>query len=126
MNTPEVIEALEPGQVFVFGSNAAGAHEGGAARVAFEKFGAVWGQGEGLQGASYAIPTMGGDDEFHRAVRDFHVFAMHRPDLTFLVTKVGCGIAGYTVAEVAPYFDAMPANVILPTEFEAEIAENWS
>lgn len=120
MNTPEFIAALEPGQVFVFGSNAAGHHAGGAARVALDKFGAVWEQGEGLQGDSYAIPTMGSQQEFADAVTRFLAFAVEHPELLFLVTKVGTGIAGWPVSVVAPMFAGSPSNVVLPVEFEVQ------
>lgn len=120
MNTPDQIDALDPGQVFVFGSNAAGHHAGGAARVALDRFGAVRGQGEGLQGDSYAIPTMGSRQEFTGAVTGFLAFAVEHPELLFLVTKVGTGIAGWPVSVVAPMFAGSPANVVLPVEFEVQ------
>lgn len=117
--TPSRITALAPGEIFVFGSNICGAHMGGAARVAMEKFGAVWGVGEGLRGQSYALPTM---EDFHNigpAVQRFTAFARVHPELRFLVTAVGCGIAGYTPEEIAPLFkeaSALP-NVCLPESF---------
>ena len=118
--TPERIDALAPGQVFVFGSNLAGQHAGGAARTAVRKFGAVWGQGVGLQGQSYAIPTMqGGVDTIRPYVDEFIEFAAMHPEMTFLVTPIGCGIAGFTPAEIAPLFSravALP-NVWLPKRF---------
>ena len=95
--TPERITELGENEVFVFGSNLAGAHGGGAALLAYRKFGAIWGQGVGLQGQSYGIPTMhGGVDAIKPYVDEFIEFAKTRPDLTFLVTRVGCGIAGFT------------------------------
>ena len=118
--TPNRITDLEDGQVFVFGSNAAGNHDGGAARFALERFGAVYGQGRGLQGRSYAIPTMSGSlQEIAQEVKEFILFADQHPELTFLVTRVGCGIAGYSDAEIAPLFAgaySLP-NVYLPAEF---------
>ena len=118
--TPDRVDHLEDGQIFVFGSNEAGMHDGGAARVALEKFGAVYGQGRGLQGRSYAIPTMSGSLEaIAREVNEFIQFADSHPELTFLVTRIGCGIAGYTDAEIAPLFAraySLP-NVYLPAEF---------
>jgi len=123
VSTPEIIESLEPGQVFVFGSNAQGLHAGGAARVAHEKFGAIWGEGEGLHGDSYALPTMEGPDAFRRAVARFLRYAATRPDLTFLVTPVGCGIAGYSPNHVAPWFRGAPSNVTLPAVFETALKE---
>lgn len=116
-----MIESLEPGQVFVFGSNAAGMHAGGAARIAVERFGAIWGQGEGLQGDSYAIPTMGTLNELFDAVQRFLAFAALAPGLTFLVTPIGTGIAGHSVDDVAPMFLDTPANVELPAAFAASV-----
>lgn len=119
MNTPEVIDRLEAEQVFVFGSNSAGLHGGGAARVAFEKFGAIWGQGHGHHGQSYAIDTMSGLNVLRDEVLTFIDYAHSHPGLTFLVTPVGCGIAGHTPDEVAPLFKDAPPNVILPKPFTA-------
>jgi len=113
-STPDRIVALEPDEIFVFGSNAAGAHGGGAARLAYEKFGAVWGEGEGLFGQSYALPTMGGMDEIRTSAANLGACAAAHPELTFLLTKVACGIAGYSEAEIAPLFADMPANVVKP------------
>ena len=118
--TPEDIRELGPGEVFVFGSNLSGMHGGGAARVAYEKFGAVWGQGTGLQGRSYGIPTMqGGVETIRPYVNEFIGFARQHPKLTFLVTRIGCGIAGFRDEEIAPLFKdaAGMANVILPRTF---------
>lgn len=123
MNTPENITSLPSNNVFVFGSNTAGFHAGGAAAVAVERFGAVWGQGEGLQGQSYAIPTMEGLHELQAAVDRFLEFATFNPLTTFWVTKIGTGIAGHTVEEVAPFFTGAPSNVILPAEFEVGAPE---
>lgn len=118
--TPERISQLKPNEIFVFGSNLAGAHGGGAARLAYDRFGAVWGQGVGLQGQSYGIPTMhGGVDVIKPYVDEFIAFAKQHPEMTFFVTKIGCGIAGFTTEEIAPLFaDALEVeNVILPREF---------
>ena len=122
--TPEIISELKDNEIFVFGSNLAGAHGGGAARAAFNKFGAVWGQGVGLQGQSYAIPTMhGGPEKIKPYVDEFVVFAKNHREYTFLVTKIGCGIAGFAIEEIAPLFaDAVDVeNIILPVEFESVI-----
>ena len=121
--TPDHIRNLEPGQIFVFGSNAAGMHGGGAARTAVEKFGAVMGQGEGLQGQSYAIPTMEGLEETRNAVQRFIQFADSHREMKFLVTRIGCGIAGYTPRQIAPMFvDAIYLNnIYLPEDFWREI-----
>ena len=115
--TPECITDLAENEVFVFGSNLAGAHGGGAALLAYRKFGAVWGQGVGLQGQSYGIPTMhGGVDAIKPYVDEFIEFAKTRPDLTFLVTRVGCGIAGFTNEEISPLFAKAHEveNIVLP------------
>ena len=115
--TPERIEHLEPHEIFVFGSNLAGAHGGGAAYTAYRKYGAIWGQGVGLQGQSYAIPTMqGGVDTIRPYVDEFIAFAKVHPELTFLVTRVGCGIAGFTNKEISPLFSEAHAvpNIVLP------------
>ncbi len=117
--TPPHITALEEGQVFVFGSNEAGHHDGGAARIAARRFGAVYGRGRGLQGSSYAIPTMSGSlDAIAREVEEFIRFADHHPEMTFLVTRIGCGIAGWRDEDIAPLFAeayCLP-NVYLPAE----------
>ncbi|MBQ6167638.1 MAG: hypothetical protein IJK41_09475 [Muribaculaceae bacterium] len=118
--TPEWIHRLEDNEVFVFGSNLGGFHGGGAARVALEKFGAVWGQGVGLQGQSYAIPTMhGGVEVIKPYVDEFISFAQEHRELKFLVTPIGCGIAGFTAEDMAPLFaNAIDVeNVILPESF---------
>lgn len=118
--TPENIMRLGKDEVFVFGSNLAGRHMGGAARVANEKFGAIWGQGVGMQGQSYAIPTMqGGVDTIKPYVDDFIELAREWDQTTFFVTRIGCGIAGFTDEEIAPLFkDAMDLyNVRLPESF---------
>ncbi len=118
--TPERITDLKENEIFVFGSNLAGAHGGGAARVAFKYFGAIMGQGVGLQGQSYAIPTMqGGVETIKPYVDEFIQFAVEHPDYKFLVTRIGCGIAGFWPDEIAPLFiDALDIeNVILPKDF---------
>ena len=118
--TPEMISKLDDNEVFVFGSNLGGFHGGGAARAALELFGAVWGQGVGLQGQSYAIPTMhGGVETIKPYVDEFIDFARSRQDLFFYVTRIGCGIAGFRDEEIAPLFrGALPLdNVALPKSF---------
>lgn len=119
MNTPEVITSLAPGEVFVFGSNRRGHHAGGAAAAAHRHFGAVWGEGDGLHGQSYAIDTMSGLEAMAANVARFLDFARTHPELTFLVTPIGCGIAGYAPSVVAPMFDGASENVILQTVFAA-------
>ena len=118
--TPRAIRKLNDGQIFVFGSNLAGMHGGGAARAAVRHFGAIMGQGVGLQGRSYAIPTMqGGVDTIRPYVDEFITFAKAHKELTFLVTRIGCGIAGFKPADIAPLFkDAVDVeNIWLPDDF---------
>jgi len=122
--TPDYIDTLLTGQIFVFGSNALGYHTGGASGTARKKFGAIWGQAEGLQGQSYAIPVDYGknirkDKEVKEAVDRFVAFAKGHPELFFLVTRVGCGIAGYHDDEMAQFFiDALELkNISLPKSF---------
>ena len=104
--SPNYITKLQPDEIFVFGSNLAGMHGGGAARLAYQRFGAVWGQGVGLQGQSYAIPTMqGGVETIQPYVDEFIEFAKQHPQLKFLVTEIGCGIAGFSPSEIAPLFE---------------------
>ncbi len=125
--TPENITHLEQDDIFVFGSNLQGMHGGGAARVAFEKFGAVWGQGVGLQGQSYAIPTMqGGVETIKPYIDEFIEFAYECDQNTFYVTRIGCGIAGFTDEEIAPMFDEAYDlyNVRLPKSFADIIERN--
>ena len=122
--TPERISELKENEIFVFGSNLAGAHGGGAARLAYKRFGAVWGEGVGLHGQTYAIPTMqGGVETIKPYVDAFIRFAKAHSQLTFLVTRIGCGIAGFRDEEIAPLFtDAINVeNIILPKEFVENI-----
>lgn len=115
--------------VFVFGSNLAGRHGKGAALHAVKQHGAIYGQGVGLQGNSYAIPTKDrhietlplADIRFY--VDEFLGFAYSRPDLTFHVTPIGCGLAGYKPEQIAPMFRQFTDNVVLPSEFEAVLRE---
>ena len=115
--SPRHISALRNNEIFVFGSNLQGQHVGGAALAAYRNFGAVWGQGVGLHGQTYAIPTMhGGTEEIRPYVDEFIQFARENPTLKFFVTRIGCGIAGFTDQEMAPLFrEAMDVeNVYLP------------
>ena len=116
--------------IFVFGSNLAGRHGKGSALWARQHHGAIYGQGEGLQGNSYAIPTKGVSPikgaampvlrqwEIYQHVLRFLEFARAHPDLTFQLTPIGCGYAGYTPADIAPMFADAPANVLMPDEFK--------
>lgn len=118
--SPQWITTLADDEVFVFGSNLEGLHGGGAALLAYERFGAIWGQGTGLQGKSYGIPTMhGGVDVIAPYVDDFIAFAREHRELKFLVTEIGCGIAGFTVEEMAPLFKGAmdEENIYLPQRF---------
>ncbi len=123
--TPENITELGPDDIFVFGSNLQGIHSGGAARVAHQKFGAILGQGVGIQGQSYAIPTMqGGVETIKPYVDQFIALAREWDQNTFYVTRIGCGIAGFRDEEIAQLFDEAYDlyNVRLPKSF-AEIIE---
>lgn len=118
--TPDNVMSLRDNEIFVFGSNLYGFHSGGAAKVALQKFGATWGQGTGLQGRSYAIPTTQGDvDEIRPFVNDFLHFALKHPDKTFLVTRIGCGVAGFSDDAIAPLFEEALTmkNIVLPRSF---------
>lgn len=118
--TPENITDLRPNEIFVFGSNLQGAHCGGAAKVAVKKFGAIMGVGTGLQGQSYAIPTMqGGVETIRPYVDQFIEYAGMHPELKFFVTRIGCGIAGFDDKDIAPLFieAACMSNIILPRTF---------
>ncbi len=118
--TPRWIESLKENEIFVFGSNLIGMHGGGAARTARLHFGAVMGQGVGLQGQSYAIPTMqGGVETIRPYVDDFIAYAKLHPDKHFLVTPIGCGIAGFEPEDIAPLFEEAKEieNISLPESF---------
>ena len=125
--TPERISELAENEIFVFGSNLAGVHGGGAALLAYRKFGAVWGEGVGLHGRTYAIPTMqGGVRTIKPFVDEFIRFAKESPRLIFLVTRIGCGIAGFQDRDIAPLFKAAinVENIILPKGFVDYIVPN--
>lgn len=135
-HTPECIDTLADNEVFVFGSNRNGNHYGGAARIAYERFSAEWGVGEGHTGQSYALPTL--DENMERVTEDELIdsfakmigYADDNRQLTFLLTKVGCGIAGWDIEDVKrcfwkgaaavspdPEWKSIPSNVIIPEEF---------
>lgn len=125
--TPEHISQLGPNEIFVFGSNLQGFHGGGAARYAYEHFGAEWGVGVGMTGQCYAIPTMqGGVETIRPYVDEFIEFAKNSPHYKFLVTPIGCGIAGFTPRQVAPLFrEAISVtNIMLPKDFYDVICNN--
>mgnify|MGYP003336258263 CR=1 FL=1 len=123
--TPDTIMRLGKDEIFVFGSNLAGIHGAGAAKLAVEKFGAIMGQGEGLQGQSYAFPTKNEQieslslSEIDASIDNLILCCHKNPQLTFYLTKVGCGLAGYTVEEIANRFKTfrLPSNLIIPKEF---------
>lgn len=132
--TPENIIRLEHNQIFVFGSNTAGVHGKGAAKTARDLFGAKKGVAEGPTGQCYAIPTriyIGRDEEhwkvrfepvplltIYRSVFQFLKYAELRPELEFLVTKLGCGYAGYEAEDIKPFFEDRTPNVVVPEEFK--------
>lgn len=113
-----MITSLRPNEIFVFGSNIEGEHLGGAARQAYDDFGAIWGIGVGFAGQTYAIPTMGGMEQIKLYVDQFKHQAVLYPEFRFLLTRIGCGIAGYTDEEIAPLFKGAPLNVIFPKEWQ--------
>ena len=117
--TEDFVSVLAPNEIFVFGSNPEGIHNGGAAYVALQKFGAQMGVGEGIQGQSYAIPSTEGLQLLSDAIHRFCVYAKEHPDKKFLVTRIGCGIAGYSAREIATMFkEAVELeNVALPADF---------
>lgn len=119
--TPENIQELEPNEIFVFGSNLAGKHIGGAAKIAHEKFGAATDVGEGMTGQSYAFPTLNEDfsqrteEELKDSVVELFLAANVWSNNTFLVTRVGCGIAGFSEEYMAKLFQNSPSNIIKPS-----------
>lgn len=130
MYTPEKLTFLAPNEIFVFGSNQAGMHGKGAALVAQRLFGAEYGKGRGLVGQTYAIPTKSRYlktlplSAIRVFVDQFLREAESMPHLTFYVTKIGCGLAGYKPDQIAPMFRGHPANVILPREFHELIHDS--
>jgi len=121
--TPSYITYLEPNQIFVFGSNTAGIHGAGAAKTAHTLFGAKYGVGLGMTGKCYAIPTKDHNLEtlplprINKEVKRFLEYATFQKHLEFLVTPIGCGLAGYEPKDIAPMFKDAPKNVILPESF---------
>jgi hypothetical protein len=125
--SPSRIERLKPNEVFVFGSNRAGYHGKGAAKLAYDRFGAQGGKGEGHFGQSYAIPTKDAHirtlplNQIALGVDRFFAYAAENPKLKFLVTEIGCGLAGYTPRDIAPMFKEAElfSNVHVPLSFAA-------
>lgn len=136
--TPENVVNLDENEIFVFGSNEAGIHGAGAARIAFLKFGAEMGLGNGLSGNSYAIPTKDRNvetlslDKVKSYIEEFIGFVLNHQNLTFYLTKIGCGLAGFTIEEIKNIFwevieeyrtesskeQYLPSNLIIPKEFD--------
>jgi hypothetical protein len=111
--------------IFVFGSNLAGIHGGGAARVAFKQYGAEWGVGEGRTGDSYALPTKEADVSTSRSLVDvagsveaFLEYTVANPDLEFQVTRIGCGLAGFADEDIAPMFKHTPSNCLFDSAWQ--------
>lgn len=123
--TPNNIQNLDPGQIFVFGSNIEGFHGKGAAKLAFEKFGAEYYKGFGLQGSSFAIPTVKmlptkttlPVEKIQEYIWMFLDHAEKNKNLTYFVTEIGCGLAGLTPEIIAPLFGKNFENVYLPERF---------
>lgn len=123
--SPHNITQLGPNEIFVFGSNTSGRHGKGAAKTAM-KWGAIYGQGAGLQGRTYGIPTVNSSitnklplPTIEKHVATFMMFAYEHPELTFLVTEIGCGLAGWTQKDIAPLFQgsSLISNIRLPKKF---------
>lgn len=118
-----MIDSLKDNEVFVFGSNMLGHHAGGAAKQAHKQFGAEWGIAEGLTGQCYAFPTLEremtkrGIPALERSRDRLFATARALPEKTFLLTKVGCGIAGYSEEKIKPLFNNAPSNVVLPEDW---------
>ncbi|OTG66524.1 A1S_2505 family phage non-structural protein [Acinetobacter silvestris] len=120
-----IIKHLPEDTVFVFGSNMAGTHQGGAAKIALQNFGAMKGVGRGWSGQSYAIPTMNEHlqqmplSQIQHYIDDFKIYTKNHPKTKYFITAVGCGVAGYKVEEIAPMFKGISHNVIFPISFRA-------
>ena len=118
--SPDFIKSLSPNEIFVFGSNVYGSHNGGAAGLAVANFGAIMGQAEGVQGQSYAIPTVGNAfDDVKKAIDRFTEYVVLHPQKKFMLTAIGCGNAGYTPGQIAPLFKQAYefGNVYVPAIF---------
>lgn len=130
--TPENISQLQPDEVFVFGSNEGGIHGAGAAAIAHKKFGATWGVAAGPTGQCYAIPTKDKNiktlplERIEVYINAFLVYAKKHQEKKFLLTKVGCGLAGYSENEIAALLKGkvIPENVVVPESFWKIIKSN--
>jgi hypothetical protein len=127
--TSENITELKDNQIFVFGSNKRGRHYGGTAKLAVEKFGAIIGVGEGIQGQSYAIPTMGTYEELENALIKFVSYAQQHTDKIFLVTRIGCGIAGKDEERIKTFIQKtfgidLPSNIWLPKGWDIRLKKS--
>lgn len=118
LDKEEFIVSLEYNEFIVVGTNLQGHHVAGAARQATDNFGAKWGIGAGLTGQCYAIPTMEGYESLKLYVEQFLIVADMLPHYDFLLTKIGCGIAGYSEDDIKKLFIDAPANVIKPKDWE--------
>lgn len=118
-------------EIFVFGSNLRGVHGAGAAKYALKHHGAVWGNGVGIQGNSYGIPTKSMQittlplNQINVFVNEFKDFARAHPEMSFKVTRIGCGLAGYKDEQIAPMFKDAPANCKLDTEWAKYITGDF-
>jgi hypothetical protein len=118
------VTELDDNEIFVFGSNTAGRHGKGAALQAKQQFGAYYGQGEGLMGQSYAFPTL--DENLQKlphwrlllSTAHLYLTSVERPDLTFIITKVGCGLAGYDESYMRSFFLYPAPNMVLPEDWQ--------
>jgi hypothetical protein len=125
-----IVTELPEDTVFVFGSNLAGIHDSGAARVAAQHFAAVNGVGRGWAGQSFAIPTLNEHiqqmplSQIEHYVDDFKIYAKNHPKVKYFLTALGCGIAGYKVSEIAPLFKGIHSNVIFPESFRPYIEDD--
>lgn len=113
-----IITELKPNEIFVFGSNKNGYHAGGAAKIALDSFGAIWGIANGFQGQSYAIPTLSKKMEkmplisIQNQLEILVWIAERMPTVTFYLTDIGCGIAGFKIDELESILPKLPLNII--------------
>lgn len=119
-----IIEQLPDDQVFVFGSNLAGNHRKGAAKTALDKFGAMQGVGRGWSGQSFAIPTQNEHlqampiHQVEHYIKDFKIYTKNHPKFIYFITAIGCGSTGFHAKDIAPLFQDISDNVILPIRFK--------